>query len=840
MFDAAYRDFFDQLDRRAAPAAPMGALDSVTAAWTAAGLNDPAYGQVKALNRPADELDQALEAATGKNLVQFMDSQGLAWDKKELANWIYGRVRSETLTPALRRRLSEAVNTLPEEQRTRILPHLGDPDASARAGAQAIEARDAEAWSGAYSLSAQAAYWVGSLARQAASPINLAASVVPGSGAAGAIGLRYFARKAAEEALAGAAAQAVQEPAVQSGRAGLGLEHGLGQAAENVLSAASGAALFGFAGRALGHYVVKPAWSSAWSAARRLGRDAPGAAESAPAAIPPDLPLAPADLDAAALHAEAREIPAASTPPGTSAHGRHAIDMGVAGALRSLEDPRVDPPRPVSVPVATDVLHQPGMAPIQIGYRVIEAADLVVSHDATGRANPAFPEVLQPRDRARPAAVAWANETAAKLNPDLLLAAPTAREGAPVIGPDRVVESGNGRAIAIREAYARNPERAEAYRATLARQGYDITGFREPVLVRERLTPMTDGERVTFTREANRTATARLSAVEQALADAPHVAGVIRRQVPEGSLTLARNTGIARDILGRIATPEELGDLITRDGRLSQAGTARLEAALVAQGWAAPDVVARLFEATDPNARAILGALADVAPVAARVRASADPAAVRTLDAVVDAFRLVERARDNQLRVGDLVNQIDLERGAVPDDVAAAVRLFFRDDGLRQAAGREKVAERLESLIAAADKMADGPDLFGTTVTSDAAFSVALRAGETLIEQPIAGHNVALADAPPAASVRDVSPIQHAIQGRSVNAHLQETVERAVVERAAATQILDEFGDFEVELAGADGAVAKVSARQLLADADADAAAAAEFADCLIRTGVAA
>ena len=102
------------------------------------------------------------------------------------------------------------------------------------------------------------------------------------------------------------------------------------------------------------------------------------------------------------------------------------------------------------------------------------------------------------------------------------------------------------------------------------------------------------------------------------------------------------------EALQRMASPEEMGDLVTEGGYLSQAGADRLTAALVQRGFAAPDVVKSLYETLDPTSKAIIGAMSDTAPLAVRVRQAATDGRLSFADPtgdVVEAYRLVERAR---------------------------------------------------------------------------------------------------------------------------------------------------------------------------------------------------
>ncbi|MFP3340095.1 hypothetical protein R0J91_19105, partial [Micrococcus sp. SIMBA_131] len=70
------------------------------------------------------------------------------------------------------------------------------------------------------------------------------------------------------------------------------------------------------------------------------------------------------------------------------------------------------------------------------------------------------------------------------LRPELLGESYKLSDGAPIIGMDNVVESGNGRTLAIGKAYENG--RAEEYQKYIeqyaADRGWDISGINKPVL----------------------------------------------------------------------------------------------------------------------------------------------------------------------------------------------------------------------------------------------------------------------------------------------------------------------------------------------------------------------
>ncbi len=125
------------------------------------------------------------------------------------------------------------------------------------------------------------------------------------------------------------------------------------------------------------------------------------------------------------------------------------------------------------------------------GFAVVEASSLIVSHNADGSENPDYPQELQPRDRGRATSQAWVSKTAQYIDPESLGKTSRADTGAPIVGPDGVVESGNGRTMAIREAYRQG--KADDYRNWLIEEAEyfglsadAIKAMKQPVLVRVR------------------------------------------------------------------------------------------------------------------------------------------------------------------------------------------------------------------------------------------------------------------------------------------------------------------------------------------------------------------
>lgn len=369
---------------------------------------------------------------------------------------------------------------------------------------------------------------------------------------------------------------------------------------------------------------------------------------------------------------------------------------------------------------------------IGVRYDVAELADLITSHDADFRIRPGYPAELQPRDRAGAAARDQVQRIASDFQPERLGPSPEANSGAPIIGPDGIVESGNGRTLALGQVYAEGGARAADYRNFLERQGFDASGFRQPVLVAVRTTDLDGDARAAFAHAANGSAALRMSAAEQALSDARLITPQVAGMVAGGDIQAAGNRSLTRALVA--AMPEgERGGMVTKGGTLSAGGVRRLEAAFFARAFGDPDVLARALDHPDPNIKAIAGALTDAAPGWVRLRDAVTAGEIAAghdiTDDVVTTVKAIMRARDEGRPVWEVMNQGDM---FASDMAGMAARLFFRDgDEMTKPASRKAIAENLRTFATEARKNTTGGRLFADAVEpADVMRTVARRASD--------------------------------------------------------------------------------------------------------------
>jgi hypothetical protein len=349
-----------------------------------------------------------------------------------------------------------------------------------------------------------------------------------------------------------------------------------------------------------------------------------------------------------------------------------------------------------------------------VKYELAEARDLITSHDRDFMVNPNYPAELQPRARANVASRSQVIDMAANLEPERLGPSPEANAGAPLVGPDNVVESGNGRAMAIRSAYDAGSDRSGAYRAFLERSGFDTSQTNEPVLIARRTTNMRPDERAAFAQSANASTALRMSTMEQALSDARHIGPDITPLLQPGDMGSAANRDFAKAFVAKLPIGER-GGMLTQGGQLSAAGVQRLRAASVARAYGDAALVARAFEHPDSNIKTIAGSLSDAAPEWIRLKQGIAhgeiPSTHDITPDLMNAVKAIMQARDMGRPVHELLNQGDFFHS---DASGLAARMFFKDAGMTKFLSRADMAGNISSFARDIRTSAEaGPGLFG-------------------------------------------------------------------------------------------------------------------------------
>lgn len=420
-----------------------------------------------------------------------------------------------------------------------------------------------------------------------------------------------------------------------------------------------------------------------------------------------------------------RPPPGGGGPSGTSGPGTPSPAPRAAPALAQAAPPTAPAAPAVAAPVRAttgagpgeSIAFTPSGAPVAVRYTVRDASNLIASQLADGRTNPAFPAGLQPRDRTRAASIQQVNSIANRLQPERLGASASTSEGAPIIGPDGAVESGNGRTMAIMQAYADGGPLADAYRQWVSAQGHDTSRMQNPVLVRERLGDLDMPARARLAADMGASPIAAMSAPERAAADARAMPADILSMYQGGDVTLAKNAPFARAFAEHVIPPGEQAGFMTADGEMSADGAVRMRNALTQHAYGSNSLVTSLAENADPDIKMFGGALMDAAGEMAKLRGAIDSGTVsRASDIapdIVAAAQLIQTARRQRISLADAVGQRDAF-SVLPEKTEDILQAAFGDDY----AGRMSRARMADLLSAFAQEARMQSGLFGANLTA--------------------------------------------------------------------------------------------------------------------------
>lgn len=259
-----------------------------------------------------------------------------------------------------------------------------------------------------------------------------------------------------------------------------------------------------------------------------------------------------------------------------------------------------------------------GLTRYEFEFKIADATKLIASNNPfTFAPNPKYPKELQPRLRERVATRLQVENIAANLEPDALLTDyKSIDRGAPIVGSDGVVESGNGRVMAIilaakqhPEVYAKYKEALKAVAPSYALSVELVDKFKVPMLVRERLTKV---DRKQFVEESNISTTIESSPIEKARTDAAKLTldmltslELLEGEAIEDALRSLRNKPFVSAFLSKLPANEQ-ARLVDAHGVLNQDGVRRVAMAIFVatfRGDVGLRLAERFFESADVNVR---------------------------------------------------------------------------------------------------------------------------------------------------------------------------------------------------------------------------------------------
>ena len=337
----------------------------------------------------------------------------------------------------------------------------------------------------------------------------------------------------------------------------------------------------------------------------------------------------------------------------------------------------IDPQRPTGKKVK--IITSRGTE-VETQYRILEADELIASNSDDGKINPIYPQELQPRDRTNDRDNQIQN-IALHPDPERLAENRMASDGAPVIGSDRVVESGNGRIMGLRRSYRLG--KAEGYRQFLIDNAQrwdlnpdDIAAMKNPILVRERLTPV---NRKQFTSEANEASIASMSNTENAYDDARAITPQMLHAL-DISKPIDENITFVYAFKGTLSQNEK-NMMTDKRGRLSKYAYERANYALAALAYGDESIITRLSETQNDDLKSISNGLLKAAPALAVLQDGSFRDDISLRDDIAEAIDWLEHinhehSKDPDFTLSEFLAQPGLGFAELRPNIETLLRFF--------------------------------------------------------------------------------------------------------------------------------------------------------------------
>jgi hypothetical protein len=375
---------------------------------------------------------------------------------------------------------------------------------------------------------------------------------------------------------------------------------------------------------------------------------------------------------------------------------------------------------------------------VEVQYRVMEAADLVASHDFEGNLNHDYPQQLQPRDRSKQTYRVQVGQIAAAPDGARLAASPETDRGAPIVR-DGIVESGNGRTIGLKQAYQRGD--AGAYRAYLLTHatefGLDaaaIEAMSAPVLVRERLTEMDDQQLRDFVVDSNTDAKMANSATEDARADAGKLTTQMLNMlnIPDGGDVLAAQNHHFLQAFLRAIGENQSNSYVNQSGGWNAEYGKRVKAAIFAYGYDNQRLLDAVTGETDEVGRNMIAALLNNAVAMAQLRQHSPERAKSLANYLAEAVESVVHNKRSGQSLQELAAQGDMLGGGPSTESSLLAQAMASN-----ARSAKAMTEMIGDILAMMNKTPSN-DMFGeavTPITAEEAIRETLRAIDAYNQQ---------------------------------------------------------------------------------------------------------
>lgn len=423
--------------------------------------------------------------------------------------------------------------------------------------------------------------------------------------------------------------------------------------------------------------------------------------------------------------------------PSIYAQGRNRAELEAAVRKRMATDPITPTPTsPASGPPGgaepgqtTEVSASPPQTPssgavvpppptgttseaiLPTGARVPVKHELVHIDDLVGASGD-----LQPRDReGRVASTRQIDSIKANFDPTQVIEGPYAERGAPIVGPDDIVESGNGRTEAMRQLFAEAARgdagaqaKVDAYYAALKAAGYDAKVGE--ILVRRRQGDVTPEQRRQLVNDMNAPTGMGRSEPELARSDAHLITTDMLDRY-----SAANPTEFARELIGKLPANEH-NTLMTGTGQLSGTGQRRVRNAVLARAYEDDAILHNYVDSPNPDMKGFGNALEAASPAWARMRDAVKAGDILPgMDVTTDLVRAMDVARTARTKGIDAEHALAQAQSDIFNPLSPAGAEIMRalyNPGMKRLMAGDKVAQVLQDYARLAMEQKVN-DLFG-------------------------------------------------------------------------------------------------------------------------------
>lgn len=290
----------------------------------------------------------------------------------------------------------------------------------------------------------------------------------------------------------------------------------------------------------------------------------------------------------------------------------------------------------------------------------VEADSLMPSVDNTTN---------QARDRSRATSRVQVDNIANNLDPMQLTDSTVMGHGSPTISDDGTIIAGNGRTMAIKQAYLQG--KADEYRQMLMERadeyGLDKTalaGMKNPVLVKSVGNVGADKLRQ-LALNSNETGTMTQSAFENARADVERVANINLNQLhadERGDINTSSNRHIINEFVSQFPI-EQQNAMRTANGVLSKQGLERFENSLLLSAYGDNPTTQAILESTDEEVRNAVKAIVATSPTVAKIKQGIQDGMTPNDDIasdITEALSMLAKLRREGVKPSDYLAQTNL------------------------------------------------------------------------------------------------------------------------------------------------------------------------------------